>query len=174
MIISKPKKGEYADYAIKYLDYLPDDINLVDHLIQNLKDIIELYVSIPNDKYLYSYAENKWTSKEVLLHIIDTERVFAYRALAYARGDKAILPGFHENVYAENSNANNRTATDLLDELKTVRLATISLFQSFSFEQFEIIGKTSESNFSVSAAAFLILGHSIHHMHILKEKYLSK
>ncbi len=172
MILSKPKPGEYADYAIKYLNYLPDDINLIDHMIQNLKDIIELFVSMPNDKYSYRYADDKWTIKEVLLHIIDTERVFAYRALAYARGDKAILPGFHENVYAENSNANNRTATDLLDELKTVRLSTISLFKSFSHEQFAIIGKTSETNFSVSAAAFLILGHSIHHMKIIQEKYL--
>ncbi len=172
MIISKPKTGEYADYAIKYLNYLPDDINLVDHMIQNLKNLIEFFVSMPNDKYSYRYADDKWTIKEVLLHIIDTERVFAYRALAYARGDKAILPGFHENVYAENSNANNRTATDLLDELKTVRLSTISLFKSFSHEQFAIIGKTSEANLSVSAAAFLILGHSIHHMKIIQEKYL--
>ena len=174
MIISKPKPGEYPEYTIKYLNNLPDDINLIDHLIQNLKDIIELYVSAPNDKYMFSYAEEKWTMKEVLLHIIDTERVFAYRALSYARDAKIVQPGFHENVYAKNSNANSRTATDLLDELKTVRLATISLYKSFSHEQFVIIGKTSESNLSVSATAFLILGHSIHHMSILKEKYLSE
>ncbi len=173
MIISKPKSGEYPEYTIKYLNYLPDDINLTDHLIQNLKEIIDLYVAIPNDKYRYRYAENKWTTKEVLIHIIDTERVFAYRALAYARGDSAVLPGFNENNYVDTSNANSRTATDLLDELKTVRLATISLFKSFSLEQFSIVGKTSENNFSVSALAFLIIGHATHHLHIIQDKYLS-
>ena len=174
MIISKPKPGEYADFAITYINNLPDDINLIDHMIQNLKDIIELFVSIPNDKYIYRYAEDKWTIKEVLLHIIDTERVLAYRALAYARDSETVLPGFHENVYAKNSNANNRSATDLLDELKTVRLSTISLYKSFTHEQFAIICKTTESNLSLAATAFFILGHSIHHLNILREKYLNE
>ncbi len=174
MILSKPKPTEYADYMQKYLDNLPDDINLLDHLIQNLKDIIELYVSVPNDKYKYRYAEDKWTIKEVLLHVIDTERVFAYRALAYARGDKNPLPSFHENAYTANSNANNRTATDLLDELKSVRLATISLLKTFSHAQFKIVGKTSETNLSVAAIAFFIIGHAIHHNNIIKEKYLTE
>ena len=174
MIISKPKPDEYPEYAIKYLDYLPDDINLVEHLIQNLKDIIELYISIPNDKYHYRYADNKWSIKEILIHIIDTERVFSYRALTYARGDKVVLPNIKENVYVENSNINNRTVTDILDELKTVRLASISLFKSFSQEQFAIIGKTSQTKISVAAIAFLIIGHAIHHIHIIQEKYLTE
>ena len=174
MIISKPKKGEYPEFATLYFNSLPNDLNLTDHLIKNLKSIIELYLSIPNDKYMYRYAEDKWTTKEILLHIIDTERVFAYRALAYARGEKVELPSYHENVYAKNSNANSRTATDLLDELKTVRLSTISLYKSFSHEQFAIVGKTTQSNLSVAATAFFILGHSIHHIQIIREKYITK
>lgn len=173
MIITKPKPGEYPEYAIKYLNYLPNDINLIDHLIQNLNSFIAVIESIPENKLLYRYEQSKWTTKEVLLHIIDTERVFTYRALAYARGDETLLPSFQENIYAEHSNANERNITDIIDELKSIRLATISLFKSFSQEQFAIIGKTTETNMSVSALAFLILGHTLHHIQILQEKYLA-
>ncbi len=174
MIISKPKPTEYAEFAQKYLNYLPDDINLTDHFIQNLNSVLSLIDSIPENKLLYRYETDKWTVKEVLLHIIDVERIFAYRALVYARKDKTVLPPFSENDYAKNSYANKRNIIDIIDELKTVRLATISLFKSFTQDQFLIVGKTLETNLSVSALAFLILGHCIHYINILKEKYLKE
>ena len=172
MIISKPKKGEYGEFAQKYIDKLPDDINLIDHLIQNLNNLVDLIGSTPANKLEYRYEKDKWTIKEVLGHIIDGERVFAYRALSYARGDMRELAGFDENEYAQNSNANDRDINNIIDELKSVRLATISLFKSFEQKHFEIVGKTDECKFSVSALAFIILGHSMHHINIIKERYL--
>lgn len=173
MIISKPRVGEYGEFAQKYIDNLPNDINLIEHLINNLNDLVALIEPLSEEKLNYRYDTNKWTIKEILGHIIDGERVFCYRALAYARGDKAVLPGFNENIYAEHSNVNSRDITDIIDELKSVRLATISLFKSFKLEYFEIVGNMVENQLSVSALAFIILGHCMHHMKIITERYLN-
>ena len=173
MIISKPKIGEYGQFAQKYIDNLPNDINLIDHLISNLNEIILIIEPLSEEQLQYRYDTDKWTIKEVLGHIIDGERVFCYRALAYARGDKALLPGFDENDYAKSSNVNDREIADIIDELKTVRLATISLFKSFKIEYFSIVGKTTENNLSISALAFIILGHAMHHIKIINERYLN-
>jgi uncharacterized damage-inducible protein DinB len=132
------------------------------------------FSSIPGDKWLYSYAENKWTIKEVLQHITDTERVFNFRAFTFARRDSNTLPSFNEKEYANNSNANNRNATDLLEEFLSVRKSTQLLFDSFSDVQLDTIGKASSYEMTVSAIGYMMAGHFAHHINILKERYLQE
>ena len=128
--------------------------------------------AIPKDKLEYRYAEGKWTVKEIIQHIIDTERIFAYRALRVARNDKTALPGFEENDYALTGNANARTLESLLAEYKAVRQATIALFNSFSDDMLKHIGTASNSPISARAIGFIIIGHEAHHCNVIKERYL--
>ena len=116
--------------------------------------------------------KGKWTPKEILLHVIDTERIFSYRALRISRSEKAELSGFDENSFAQNSNANNRSIEDLIDEYITVRTATISLFKSFPETIMKNTGIASGKPLSVVAAGYIICGHEIHHVNIIKERYL--
>ncbi len=134
--------------------------------------LIDFFNSIPEEKHLYRYAEDKWTVKEMLQHIIDTERIFAYRALVIARKDKTALPGFDENDYARESEANNRTWRSLVDEFELVRKSTDCLLLSFSPEQLQQVGTTNNYATSTEAVCFIIFGHILHHKNILVERYL--
>lgn len=129
--------------------------------------------SVSEEKSNYAYAEGKWTLKEMLQHMIDTERIFSYRALAIARKETATLPGFDENLYADNSDANKRTWADLTKEIKTVRSSTSFLFKSFTEEMLQNTGNFSSSNGSANTLGFIIVGHVYHHIKIAKERYLS-
>lgn len=128
--------------------------------------------TITEEQSLYKYAEEKWTIKEVLQHIIDAERIFTYRALAFARKDENILPSFDENNYAANSNANNRNWNELIEEFLTVRKSTEMLFNSFTPENLSTIGKASGYDISVSALAYTTVGHAAHHINIIRERYI--
>src|SRR6476659_3590194 len=130
--IEKPKDGEFPPYANMYLQLLPDDGLLLKHLKNNFIATKELILSLPEEKLNYRYAENKWTIKEILVHIIDDERIYAYRALRFARNDKTELPGFEQDDYVPYSGANERSIQDILHELETVRNATLSLLDSFA------------------------------------------
>src|SRR5829696_3483115 len=127
--IEKPAPGEYAPYAIMYIGLLPDDGFVLKYLKDNLEATKEFILSLPEDRLTYRYAEGKWTIKEILVHIVDDERIYAYRALRFARNDKTELPGFEQDEYALYSGANERNIRDILDEFSTVRKATISLFE---------------------------------------------
>ena len=171
-IVKKPKKGEYPPYAAIYLDQVPDDGNLIDHLGKGKALINKLY-SDQNEKVLmFRYEPDKWTMKDILAHIIDDERVFAYRALRFARNDKTELPGVDQDVDAENTGANDRNISDLLDEYNKVRDSSIALFKSFNEEMIVRCGIASGYNVSVSALGYLIAGHERHHLKIIKERYL--
>ncbi|MFZ9386858.1 MAG: DinB family protein [Chitinophagaceae bacterium] len=126
---------------------------------------------LPPAKQGYRYAEGKWTVKEVLQHIIDAERVFAYRALCIARQDKTSLPAFDENLYADTSLANHRVWEDLVEEFLTVRRSTELLYQSFNQEQLETSGTASGKSIYVLGLGFVIAGHAAHHFSILKSRY---
>jgi uncharacterized damage-inducible protein DinB len=128
--------------------------------------------TITEEKSQYAYAENKWSIKEVLQHIIDTERIFAYRALSIARKETVTLPGFDENDYAANSNADERTWADLVEELKTVRQSTIWLYKSLSTEALQHIGKFSKAEGTPELLIKIIIGHFYHHANVINEKYL--
>ena len=135
-----------------------------------IKDFLN---AITEEKSTYAYAPGKWTLKELLQHITDTERIFNYRALAIARKETAPLPGFDENLYADNSNANSRTWQTLVDEFLVVRQSTQFLYDSFTDDMFASAGIASNNPLTVISLGFTTLGHFYHHKKVMEEKYLS-
>lgn len=172
MKIEKPGEGEYAPYAIRYIGLLPDDGLVLQHLEENLAATSDFILSLPEEKLTSRYAEGKWTIKEILVHIIDDERIYAYRALRFARNDKTELPGFEQDAYAAHSGANERDVRDILREFAAVRRATISLFEGLSPEALVRAGLADGKVMSVRAAAYHIAGHEMRHLNIIKERYL--
>lgn len=130
--------------------------------------------SIPAEKSDFRYAEGKWTVRELLCHIIDAERIFAYRALRFARNDKTNLHGFDENTYAPEANAGGRSLKKISDELTHLRASTVDLFEGFTEEMLLRKGTANNNEISVLALGFIIAGHEAHHRRILTERYLSK
>jgi len=170
--IEKPKQGEFAPYTIIYIGLLPDDGLVLNHLKDNLISAKNFILSLPEEKLTYRYEEGKWTIKEILQHIIDDERIYAYRALRFARNDKTELPGFDQDEYAIESGANERDIKDILKEFRSVRKATISLFEGFDNDALTRVGMADGKVMSVRAAAYHIAGHEMRHMNIIKERYL--
>jgi uncharacterized damage-inducible protein DinB len=170
--IAKPEEGEYTPYTIMYIGLLPDDGRVLQHLRDNLKATTELILSIPEEKLSYRYAEGKWTIKEILAHIVDDERIYAYRALRFARNDRTELPGFEQDDYALHSGANERDVKDILSEFAAVRHATISLFEGLDEKALKRSGVASGNVMSVRAAAYHIAGHELRHVNIIRERYL--
>lgn len=127
---------------------------------------------MPIEKQNYRYAEGKWTPKDILLHLVDAERIFAYRALRIARNDKTALPGFEENDYVIEAKAEERSMSSLLEEYSEVRKATISLFLNFGEEVLKRLGEASNCSVSVRAIGYIILGHEKHHVDVIFERYL--
>ncbi|MBN8856027.1 MAG: DNA damage-inducible protein DinB [Sphingobacteriales bacterium 50-39] len=170
--IPKPQPEEFPDYAAMYIKLPADDGRILEHLKDQIKKTEEFVNSIPANKWDYVYAPGKWTIKEVLVHIIDDERIYAYRALRIGRGDTTPLPGFEEKDYVPYSKANDRTVKSILKEYETVRKATLSLYRSFSEE--DLLRKGTANNYVYSTRALLyhMAGHELHHLNILKEKYL--
>lgn len=170
--IEKPLEGEYAPYTIMYIGLLPDDGLVLKHLKDNLKATTDFIFSLPEEKLTHRYAEGKWTIKELLVHLIDDERIYAYRALRFARNDKTELPGFEQDDYARYSGANERDIKEIMWEFATVREATISLFEGFDSEALMRAGMADGKVMSVRAAAYHIAGHELRHINIIKERYL--
>jgi hypothetical protein len=170
--MSKPSPTSYPGYFQKYIDQVPEH-DLFTGFDNQLPVIDTFLSSISEEQSAYAYAEGKWTLKEVLQHMIDTERVFGYRALCFARKEKASLPSFDENDYAANSNANSRSWRSMVDEFLAVRRSTLMLFRSFSPEALESIGTANNNNTSVEALGFICLGHFNHHKKVMEERYLA-
>jgi uncharacterized damage-inducible protein DinB len=166
------QSNEFASYYGNYIAQVSDEYTLIEELEISLHRFIKFVQDIPMDKFDYRYAEGKWTIKDIIQHIIDAERVFAYRALRFARNDKTELPGFEENDYVDEANGTKRSIMELLTELSAVRHATILLFKSFTQEQLVRIGLASENPMSVRAAGFVIIGHQNHHQKVFEERYL--
>ena len=169
--MAKPPATSYPGYFQKYIDLVTEE-DLMTAFKKQLPGIQSLLASVPEDKGTYAYAVGKWTLKELLQHIIDAERIFAYRALCFARGEEQSLPGFEENDYAANSNADNRTWQSLVEEYLAVRHCTELLFKSFSKKALASIGTANNNKQSVESTGFIILGHTQHHMNVMKERYL--
>lgn len=168
---SSLQSNEYANFYKPYIEAL-GEVVLMNEFEQSLSFFIDFLKTIPSEKHEFSYAEGKWTIKDIVQHLIDAERIFAYRALRIARKDKTPLPGFEENEYVETAFANKREMNDLIEEFITVREATISLFKTFTEEQLLQMGTASEKPVSVRAIGFITLGHQKHHEKIIKERYL--
>ena len=162
---------EYAPHFETYIKLVKGN-NLIEELEITLHDFIRFVQNIPMDKFEYRYAEGKWTIKEIIQHIIDTERIFSYRALRFSRNDKTPLPGFDENHYVDNTEANNRSIQELLSEMSAVRHATLFLFKSLSSEQLIRMGVASNKEISTRALGYLTIGHMIHHQNVYVERYL--
>ena len=167
------KPEEFAGHFATYINQVSSEYTLVEELEISLHRLIKFVQNIPLDKFDYRYAEGKWTIKDILQHLIDAERIFAYRALRFARNDKTALASFEENDYAIQANANQRSIQDLLTELAIVRQATLSLFKSFYKEQLLKNGIASNKTMSVRALGFTIIGHQNHHQRIFQERYLA-
>ena len=169
---SQLQSTEYVSYYGNYIAQVTDEYTLIEELEISLHRFIKFVQDIPMDKFDYRYAEGKWTIKDIIQHIIDAERIFSYRALRFARNDKAELPGFEENEYVEEANGNQRSIMELLTELSSVRHATLLLFKSFNEEQVCRVGIASNNPMSVRAIGFVIIGHQNHHQKIFEERYL--
>nr|WP_315158506.1 DinB family protein [uncultured Flavobacterium sp.] len=163
--------NEYSKFNATYIQAI-ENVELFEELEISLHSFIKFVQNIPMDKFDYSYAEGKWTIKEIIQHVIDTERIFAYRALRISRNDKTPLPGFEENYYAVNTDAKSRSIQDLLTEFSAVRHSNLLMFKSFSDEQLTRIGTASENTISVRAIGFILIGHQKHHQKVFEERYL--
>jgi uncharacterized damage-inducible protein DinB len=164
---------EYAPIYSGYLSQIDDQWDLIEELEVNVHAFIKFVQDIPMDKFDYRYAEGKWTIKEIIQHLIDTERIFAYRALRFARNDSTELPGYEENAYAAAVNADGRNLQVLLTEMALVRQCTIALYKSFTKEDLLKGGIASGNRASVRAIGFIIIGHQNHHMKIFRERYMN-
>ena len=171
MIAEYLKPEEFNSYYAPYVN-LVESKDIIVSLEKSFEETLSFYSSIPEDKWLYSYAEGKWTINEVVQHLLDTERVFAYRALCFSRKDIIELPGFDQDEYLINSNANSRSKESIIEEYESVRNATITLFKSFSEEMLIQIGVASNSPLSVKASGYIIIGHEKHHCNVIKDNYL--
>lgn len=168
--MSKPSPTSHPGYFQKYIDLVPDE-DLLTGFAKQSAVIKDLLGSITEEKSTYAYAPGKWTLKELLQHIIDTERIFSYRALCFARKETISLPGFDENNYAANAAANERTWQSLADEFVAVRHSTELLFKSFTAEALSRIGTANNNPTSVASIGFITLGHFYHHKKVIEERY---
>ncbi|WET02706.1 DinB family protein [Flavobacterium sp. YJ01] len=171
MNVSDILENEYAGHFGTYLKQAGEG-KLIEELEISLHEFIRFVQNIPMDKFDYRYAEGKWTIKEIIQHVIDTERIFAYRALRFSRNDKTPLPSFEEQDYADNSNANSRSIQELLTEFSAVRHSNLLFYKSLSDEQLKRIGTASNNQISVRALGFVIIGHQKHHQKVFEERYL--
>ena len=163
---------EFAGHFATYINQVSSEYSLVEELEISLHRLIKFVQNIPLDKFDFRYAEGKWTIKDILQHLIDAERIFAYRALRFARNDQTPLASFEENDYVDEAHATKRSVQDLLTELAVVRQSTLSLFKSFSEEELLRKGIASNNPMSVRALGFVIIGHQNHHQRVFEERYL--
>lgn len=167
----RPKPKEAIPYSHNYIRLVQDG-NIMEVLEKNHAKTQDFIKNIPTEKANYAYAEGKWTVKETLLHIIDTERILAYRALRFARNDKTDLQGFEQDDYVPNSDAMNRNLEDIAAEFQLLRASTLSMIKHFTPEMRNKNGTTNGNTASVRALIYIIAGHELHHINILKERYL--
>jgi hypothetical protein len=168
--IDRPEPSEYAPYFERYISKVPDG-DILEMLSKQLDETLRLLGSVSETGGDYRYGPEKWSIKEVVGHVADTERIFCYRALCFARAEAAALPGFDENDYVRNSNFSRRTMRDLAGELAAVRRATLALFTNLDEEAMTRRGTANQREYSVRAIPFIIAGHERHHVALLRERY---
>lgn len=169
--IIRPTSGEYADYYDRYISLVPVG-DIVETLESQLDSTLALLHSINGAQANERYAPDKWSIKELVGHLIDSERIFAYRALRFARADKTPLSGFEQDDYVRCAGFDDRALADLAEEFEHVRESSIILFGSLNDEAYQRRGLANEVEISVRALAYIIAGHEVHHVNILKTRYL--
>ena len=155
-----------------YIKNVPDDGNLLIHLEDIFSETEEIIDSLSEEKMNYRYEPGKWTIKDMLLHMSDSERIFIYRALRFSRGDETAVPGFEESIYAEHARANEREKEDIMREYSLVRESSIAFIESLSDEALDRKGTANNYLLSVRYIVNLIYGHHRHHLNVLRERYL--
>ncbi|MEH7305545.1 DinB family protein [Neobacillus drentensis] len=171
-MLKRPLDGEYPEYYTPYVNLVSED-NLLTILKENLVKTIELFESLSEEDGLFRYAENKWSIKEVLGHMADTERIMSYRLLRVGRGDKTALAGFNENDYVKSSQINNLPIKNILEDFIATRKATLTLFQNMPEDAWANIGFANNNEVTARAIAYIITGHALHHCNIITERYLT-
>ena len=172
MKVARPERGEYAEYYEKYISLVPgNDVSKA--LEAQRVQTMQLFAGRSEREGNFRYAAEKWTVKEVLGHLTDSERIFTYRALRIARGDKAPLEGFEQDDYVRSGGFNERPLANLVEEFADVRGASLGLFHSISKEAWLRRGTANKYEVSVRALAYITAGHELHHRQILEERYFS-
>jgi uncharacterized damage-inducible protein DinB len=169
--MARPQHTEHGSFYQRYIDLATG--NSVQEVINNhFSNIAQFINNLPEEKANYAYAENKWTVKQVLQHLIDAERIFVYRALTISRKDDIPLPGFDENSYAANATAAHRTLSDLKQELLALRNSTDVFLLTLTDEELQQRGTANGHGITVNAIAYITIGHLLHHIQVLQERYL--
>lgn len=170
--IPRPGPGEHDAYYAGYIAEAPDG-DILTQLERQGEETFALLSALPEERGGYRYAPEKWTIKDLANHLADSERIFAYRALRFARGDATALPGFDEKVYARAAQATRRPLVELASELHAVRAASLALFRGFEPDALTRTGTASGSPISVRSLVWIIAGHERHHVRVLHERYLT-
>lgn len=171
IVIGKPDASEHLPYYSRYIDLIKED-DILKVLSTQIDGTLAFLRTIPHAKGDYRYAPDKWSVKEVIGHLIDAERVFAFRALWFARNEQSELPGFEQDDWVGTSPLDSTTLDELITEFEDVRQATVSCFRHLSKEAWMRRGIASNAEISVRALAYIIPGHELHHVEVLKTKYL--
>jgi len=163
--------GAYAVYYDKYIDLVPkgEILNILDNQV---KEVIEFISRIDDEKSKFKYAENKWSIREVFGHVLETERIFAYRALRFSRNDKNEIAGSNQTEDMPHSNYENIPLANLLEEFILVRKSNVMLFNTFTKEMWMRTGTANKNLMSVRAITYIMVGHCIHHLNVIRDKYL--
>lgn len=167
----RPKPNEHAPYYSAYIDRVAND-DIVGELETQLEETLAFLSGISEEKSLYRYAPDKWSIRQLLSHVDDTERVFVFRALWFARGFPDPLPSFDQNICVAAAEADNISWASHIDEFRAVRMATLSFFRNLPEEAWSRSGIASDNSFTVRALAYIVAGHLAHHKAILRERYL--
>ena len=162
---------DYNEYFGRYAGLVNDD-SLTEAMEKNHRAFMALAATIDEERSTYRYGDDKWSIKELVAHVIDTERIFAYRALRFARNDSTALSGFDENHFAAFAGADERAFKDLVEEFDYTRRSSMALYKSFDEEMLQRSGKANGITFDVTLLGYLIAGHCHHHMNVLRERYL--
>ena len=170
-MIERPVNNEYEAYYHQYISKVPEG-DVLEIMETNIRDTVSLLAGIGEDKAGYWYAPGKWSIKQVVGHLADVERLFGYRTMAFARRDKTPLPSFDQNEYVEHANFDNRSLRNIAGEFECIRRSNVALFRSFDPDILMRTGLASGFSFTVRSVAFIIAGHEIHHVGVLKERYL--
>lgn len=168
----RPNKEDHIPYFENYIS-LVEENELISALVNNKNEVLQLISTIPSEKQNYAYADGKWTIKQLLNHIIDSERIFCYRALRFARGDAQLLRSYDEDLYAANAQLSNTTLEILQEEFKAVRDSSILLFKQLTEKELKLNGQMESGKTTVLSLGFVICGHTKHHMRVLQERYLN-
>jgi hypothetical protein len=166
----RPKPGEAIPYYFTYIDQVPGT-DVLSTLEAQVEDALQFSSQISEEKSLYRYAPDKWSIRQVLNHVTDTERAFAFRALWFARGFESAIPGYDQNIAADGARADQVSWAAHLEEFRSVRLATVALFRNMPPKAWTRSGIASDNLFTVRALAYITAGHLAHHMRIIRERY---